>query len=81
MKTQPIDNSEFRPHRPHLVAARGAPRGRRDFGHRSAWIIGAVCPTRGTGVALVMTHLDTAAMNLFSPNWPRPSPRAGTPLC
>ena len=42
-----------------------APRGRRDFGHRSAWIIGAVCPARDTGVALVMTRLDTKAMNLF----------------
>jgi transposase len=41
------------------------PRGRRDLGHRSAWIIGAVCPARDTGVALVMTRLDTAAMNLF----------------
>ena len=41
------------------------PRGRRDFGHRSAWIIGAVCPARDTGVALVITHLDTEAMNLF----------------
>jgi hypothetical protein len=41
------------------------PRGRRDLGHRSAWIIGAVCPSRDTGVALVMTRLDTAAMNLF----------------
>jgi transposase len=41
------------------------PRGQRDLGHRSAWIIGAVCPLRDTGVALVMTRLDTAAMNLF----------------
>ncbi len=41
------------------------PRGRRDLGHRSAWIIGAVCPARDTGVALVMTGLDTKAMNLF----------------
>jgi len=41
------------------------PRGRRDFGHRSAWIIGAVCPARDTGAALVMTRLDTEAMNLF----------------
>jgi len=41
------------------------PRGRRDFGHRSAWIIGAVCPARDAGVALVMTRLDTEAMNLF----------------
>ncbi len=41
------------------------PRGRRDLGHRSAWIIGAVCPRRDTGVALVMTGLDTEAMTLF----------------
>ena len=41
------------------------PRGRRDVGYRSAWIIGAVCPARDTGVALVLTRLDTAAMNLF----------------
>ena len=39
------------------------PRGRRDLGHRSAWIIGAVA--RPTRLALVMTRLDTAAMNLF----------------
>jgi transposase len=32
---------------------------------QSAWIIGAVCPARDTGVALVLTRLDTAAMNLF----------------
>jgi hypothetical protein len=32
---------------------------------QSAWIIGAVCPARDTGVALVMTRIDTAAMNLF----------------
>ena len=37
----------------------------RDVGHPSAWMIGAVCPARDTGVALVMTRLDTAAMNLF----------------
>ena len=41
------------------------PRGRRDVGYQSAWIIGAVCPARDTGVALVLTRLDTAAMNLF----------------
>src|SRR6476646_11800504 len=41
------------------------PRGRRDLGHRSAWIIGAVCPARDTGVALVMTRLDSEAMSLF----------------
>jgi hypothetical protein len=37
------------------------PRGRRDIGYQSAWIIGAVCPARDTGVALVLTRLDTAA--------------------
>jgi hypothetical protein len=26
-----------------------APRGRRDLGHRSVWIIGAVCQARDTG--------------------------------
>ena len=41
------------------------PRGLRDVGHQSAGIIGAVCPARDTGVGLVMTRLDTAAMNLF----------------
>jgi transposase len=41
------------------------PRGRRDVGYQSAWIIGAVCPAHATGVALVLTRLDTAAMNLF----------------
>ena len=41
------------------------PRGLRDVGFQSAWIIGAVCPARDTGVALVMTRLDTAAMNRF----------------
>jgi hypothetical protein len=40
-------------------------RGLRDVGDQSAWIIGAVCPAGDTGVALVMTRLDTAAMNLF----------------
>ena len=41
------------------------PRAGRAIGHQSAWIIGAICPARDTGVALVMTRLDTAAMNLF----------------
>jgi hypothetical protein len=50
----------------HVWWQRGhTPRGRRDIGYQSAWIIGAVCPARDTGVALVLTRLDTAAMNLF----------------
>src|SRR6516162_2141557 len=40
------------------------PRGLRDVGHQSAWIIGAGCPARDTGVALVMTPLNTAATTL-----------------
>ena len=35
------------------------PRGRRDVGYQSAWIIGAVCPARDAGAALVLTRLDT----------------------
>jgi transposase len=42
-----------------------SPRGLRDVGHQSVGVIGAVCPARDTGVALVMTRLDIAAMNLF----------------
>jgi transposase len=41
------------------------PRGLRDAGHESAWIIGAACPARDTGVALVLPRLDTGMMNLF----------------
>jgi hypothetical protein len=41
------------------------PRGWRDAGHESAWILGAVCPARDTGVALVLPRLDTAMMTLF----------------
>jgi len=41
------------------------PRGLRDAGHRSTWMIGAVCPVRDTGVALVMPRLDTAMMTVF----------------
>jgi DDE superfamily endonuclease len=37
----------------------------RDHRFRSAWIIGAVCPARDTGVALVMSGLDAAVMGRF----------------
>src|SRR5579883_1930076 len=40
-----------------------SPRGWRDAGHASAWILGAVCPARDAGVALVMPWIDTAMMN------------------
>ena len=49
------------------------PRGLRDVGHQSAWIIGAVCPARDTGVALVMTRLDTAAITSSLLNSAKPS--------
>jgi hypothetical protein len=42
------------------------PRRLRDAGYQSGWIIGAICPARDTGVALVMTRLDTAAMKPLS---------------
>jgi DDE superfamily endonuclease len=50
----------------HLWFERGQrPRGWHDMGRESAWIVGAVCPARDTGVALVMTRADTAVMNRF----------------
>jgi transposase len=41
------------------------PRGLCDVGYQSAWIIGAACPAHDAGIALFITRLDTAAMNLF----------------
>jgi putative transposase len=50
----------------HLWFERGQrPQAPRDTGRESAWIVGAVCPARDTGVALVMTRADTAVMNRF----------------
>jgi DDE superfamily endonuclease len=50
----------------HLWFERGQrARAPRDTGRESAWIVGAVCPERDTGVALVMTRADTAVMNRF----------------
>ena len=57
------------------------PRGRRDVGYQSAWIIGAVCPARDTGVALVLTRLDTAAMDLSSLNCRKGSPPGRMAWC
>lgn len=37
----------------------------RDHRFQSAWIIGAVCPARDTGVALVMSRLNAAVMSRF----------------
>src|SRR5512143_867996 len=37
----------------------------RDHRFQSAWLIGAVCPARDTGVALVMSGLDAAIMSRF----------------
>lgn len=41
------------------------PRMVKDQRHRSAYIFGAVCLARGTGAALVLTHVSVAAMNLL----------------
>ena len=48
-----------------IWAKRGTrPRRRRDQRHANAYIFGAVCPARDCGVALVLPHSDTHAMNL-----------------
>ncbi len=41
------------------------PRMFKDQRPRSAYILGAVCPTRDTGAAIVLTHVSVAAMNLL----------------
>src|SRR6476619_3304059 len=41
------------------------PRGRRDLRHEAAYLFGAVCPERDTGVALVLPNVATAAMQLM----------------
>src|SRR6516162_9007359 len=41
------------------------PRGLRDVGHQSAWIIGAVCPARDTGVDPILP-----ASGSLWPHWP-----------
>lgn len=41
------------------------PRGVREQRYASVQLFGAVCPERGTGVALVLPEVSTAAMNLF----------------
>ncbi|MGG5824051.1 transposase, partial [Falsiroseomonas sp. HW251] len=37
----------------------------KDQRYRSAYIVGAVCPARDTGAALVLTYVSMAAMNLL----------------
>ncbi len=47
-------------------AKRGTrPRALRDRRYAWAWLFGAVCPERGSAVALVLPEVSTAAMNLF----------------
>jgi len=41
------------------------PRMLKDQGYRSAYIFGAVCPERDTGVALVLQRASTEGMNRF----------------
>ena len=48
-----------------IWARRGSrPRAPRDRRFTSAWLFGAVCPARGTGAALVLPHVNAAAMTL-----------------
>jgi len=48
-----------------LWAKRGTrPRMKRDQRHASAYIFGAVCPSRDVGAALVMPYVNIEAMNL-----------------
>jgi hypothetical protein len=41
------------------------PRMVKDQRYRSAYILGAVCPARDTGAAIVLTHVSVMAMNLL----------------
>jgi predicted MPP superfamily phosphohydrolase len=41
------------------------PRMVKDQRYRSAYILGAVCPVRDTGAAIVLTHVSVVAMNLL----------------
>lgn len=50
----------------HVWFERGVrPRGLRDMRHAAAWIFGAVCPARDTGVALVLPEATTPGMQLL----------------
>ena len=50
----------------HVWFERGIrPKGKRDMRHEAAWIFGAVCPARDTGVALVLPIATTEAMQLL----------------
>ena len=52
--------------RPNSIEAhKGPARALRDRRFKFAYIFGAVCPGRDTGVALVVTRVNTEAMNLM----------------
>jgi len=53
------------------------PRGVRQQGFASAHLVGAVCPERGEGVALVLPEVSTGAMDVFLAELSRAVP-AGT---
>jgi hypothetical protein len=52
------------PRRPARQPDIRRPRAPRDQRYDWAYIFGAVCPARGIGAALVLPHVNTAAMNL-----------------
>src|SRR3712207_5972239 len=62
----------------HVWYAKGVrPRGVRQQGFASAYLSGAVCPERDTGVALVLPEVSAAAMDVFLAELARAVP-AGT---
>ena len=42
------------------------PRQPKDQRYENAYVFGAVCPSRDTGVALIMPNADTEAMQMFA---------------
>jgi hypothetical protein len=66
----------------HLLAPIGMlPRTVRDHRFKSAYISGAVCPDRYTGMALVVDRVSAEGMNLISPSSARPSVKRHAPPC
>ena len=52
------------------------PRQPKDQRYENAYLFGAVCPSRDTGVALIMPQADTEAMQTHLDEIGRPSPPA-----
>jgi hypothetical protein len=50
-----------------------------DHRFKSAYIFGVVCPQRDTGVALVLSRVNTEAMSLMLAEISQPSAKRHTP--